>query len=337
MMGASLVAGFRATAQVNNYNDNDLLLNFRDSLDDNGNDAEVDLGNVSTFISAVTALPSGTAVLDSGTGYNTSSYTPQFSGAGLIDQVGNSLGDSDGSSDNIGFSAAAENLGATGSAVNTLWLTRAIAASDVQTGGIPSVQNTLTFQNRAAADIQLIGYEGESPANEGTGTAFTGAVNGGIVTDSDPYSYHTLAKSPSSPDVINYDGYVAGVTASPLETTPTSGTVYEALWEMPVAGNGSAVYLGYFAFETNGELDFTVASAAKPPPPQVSLTIIQTAPASVQVLWPTNGSFTLQQNASLTQPTGWTTSGYTISTSNGTNSVTISPLTGNLFFRLSSP
>ena len=54
---------------------------------------------------------------------------------------------------------------------------------------------------------------------------------------------------------------------------------------------------------------------------------------SVIVSWPNMGSYTLQQNASLA-PANWVTSGYTISTSNGTNSITITPLAGNLFFRL---
>lgn len=48
-------------------------------------------------------------------------------------------------------------------------------------------------------------------------------------------------------------------------------------------------------------------------------------------------SGTLQQNANVAAPSGWTTSGYTISTSNGTNSITITPPTGNLFFSLSNP
>ena len=55
---------------------------------------------------------------------------------------------------------------------------------------------------------------------------------------------------------------------------------------------------------------------------------------SVFVSWPNTGSYTLQQNANLALPSGWATSGYTISTSNGTNSITITPPTGNLFFRL---
>jgi hypothetical protein len=42
----------------------------------------------------------------------------------------------------------------------------------------------------------------------------------------------------------------------------------------------------------------------------------------------------LQQNSNLANTGGWMTSGYTITTANGTNSITITPPTGNLFFRL---
>jgi hypothetical protein len=212
-----------------------------------------------------------------------------------------------------------------------------ITADQVQTGGTPSVQVGINAQDETAQDLEDIGYEAESPANEGAGTAFAGAVNGAIVTDSDSYSYHTLARSPASPDVINYQGTVAGTTASPLEGTPTPGPVYEALWEVPVSGEGSGVYLGYFEFQTNGELDFTVASAAKVPPPQISLTIVRGVTNSVQVLWPTNGNFTLQQSTDLAVKADWITSGYAITTISGTNSITIPPMTGDLYFRLIDP
>jgi hypothetical protein len=55
---------------------------------------------------------------------------------------------------------------------------------------------------------------------------------------------------------------------------------------------------------------------------------------SVIVSWPNTGSYTLQQNANLAVPSGWATSGYSINTANGTNSITITSPTGNLFFRL---
>ena len=54
---------------------------------------------------------------------------------------------------------------------------------------------------------------------------------------------------------------------------------------------------------------------------------------SVIVFWPNTGSYPLQQNANLA-PANWVTSGYTNSTSNGTNSITLTPLVGNLSFRL---
>jgi hypothetical protein len=58
---------------------------------------------------------------------------------------------------------------------------------------------------------------------------------------------------------------------------------------------------------------------------------------SVIISWPKTVSCTLQQNANLAQANGWATSGYTINTSNGTNSITITVPTRNLFFRLSNP
>jgi hypothetical protein len=49
--------------------------------------------------------------------------------------------------------------------------------------------------------------------------------------------------------------------------------------------------------------------------------------------WPSQGTYTLQVNSSLA-PAGWTTYSGAINTTNGTNSITITPLPGNLFFRL---
>jgi hypothetical protein len=54
---------------------------------------------------------------------------------------------------------------------------------------------------------------------------------------------------------------------------------------------------------------------------------------SVVVSWPDTGGYNLQQNSNLATGS-WATSGYTVTTANGTNSVTIFPPTGNLFFRL---
>ena len=58
---------------------------------------------------------------------------------------------------------------------------------------------------------------------------------------------------------------------------------------------------------------------------------------SVIISWPDTGSYTLQQNSNLSNSGSWTTSGYSVTTANGTNSITISSPAGNLFFRLQSP
>jgi predicted Zn-dependent protease len=55
---------------------------------------------------------------------------------------------------------------------------------------------------------------------------------------------------------------------------------------------------------------------------------------TVSVSWPNTGSYTLQQNANLAATSGWAPTGYQINTGNGTNSITITSPTGNLFFRL---
>jgi hypothetical protein len=69
------------------------------------------------------------------------------------------------------------------------------------------------------------------------------------------------------------------------------------------------------------------------------LVIVPNGANSVKVLWPdpATNTYTLQQNANVAAPAGWTTSGYSITPANGTNSITITPPTGNLFLRLASP
>ncbi len=58
---------------------------------------------------------------------------------------------------------------------------------------------------------------------------------------------------------------------------------------------------------------------------------------SVIVSWPNTASGALQTNNNLASASGWTAYGGTVNTANGTNSITISAPTGNLFFRLSNP
>lgn len=64
-----------------------------------------------------------------------------------------------------------------------------------------------------------------------------------------------------------------------------------------------------------------------------SLTISH-AGNSVMVSWLVTAGYTLQQNNNLSAPAGWTASTYSITSANGTNSITFTPPPGNLFFRL---
>jgi hypothetical protein len=60
--------------------------------------------------------------------------------------------------------------------------------------------------------------------------------------------------------------------------------------------------------------------------------------SSVIVSWPLSpGGFSLQQNGNVANAAGWSTYGGMVNTANGTNSITITPPVGNLFFRLSNP
>jgi len=78
---------------------------------------------------------------------------------------------------------------------------------------------------------------------------------------------------------------------------------------------------------------FYVQVVAAPPNLGVSM-----AGTSVMVSWPNTGACALQQNSNLAASAAWAASGYAVTTNaNGTNSVTIEPQTGNMFFRLGSP
>jgi hypothetical protein len=58
---------------------------------------------------------------------------------------------------------------------------------------------------------------------------------------------------------------------------------------------------------------------------------------SVIVSWPNTASCTLQTNNILAAVSGWNAYGGMVNTASGTNSITITPPTGKLFFRLKAP
>lgn len=104
-----------------------------------------------------------------------------------------------------------------------------------------------------------------------------------------------------------------------------SGTIGQPEAGGPLRGGPYSVTGGYWGL-------LSVVPAAGVPP----LTILRAGPQTVRVLWPALGSYTLLQTLSLATG-GWTTNTAPVTTANGTNSITINPPNGNLFFRLSSP
>ncbi len=74
----------------------------------------------------------------------------------------------------------------------------------------------------------------------------------------------------------------------------------------------------------------SIVTFVSPPAPQLG---ISRAAGSARIFWPGTWNFVLQTNKNLTSP-GWSNYNGSITASNGTNSVTITSLTGNLFFRL---
>ncbi len=127
------------------------------------------------------------------------------------------------------------------------------------------------------------------------------------------------------------------------------GQSYSIDWYKVAGGGGTSTGGVYSVSGTIGQPDASLAMSGG----SYSLTggfwalisVVQTAGLpdlvithsgnSVFVSWPNTGSYTLQQTANLAAGNGgWATSGYTVTTANGNNSVTVTPPTGNLFFRL---
>jgi hypothetical protein len=93
--------------------------------------------------------------------------------------------------------------------------------------------------------------------------------------------------------------------------------------------------------EEGGFLSFNVTNGPTGSASAVPLTIAYSYSGNAVVIsWPENGCFTLQQNSNLAAVNNWVnvdTTTYPITTANGVNSITISPPTGTLFFRLFEP
>ena len=90
----------------------------------------------------------------------------------------------------------------------------------------------------------------------------------------------------------------------------------------PLAGGGYSVSGGFWSV-------ISVVQTVGAP----SLTITHDG-NSVIISWPNTGNYTLQQNSNLAVSSGWVTSSYSITATNGVNSIIITSPAGNVFFRL---
>ena len=131
----------------------------------------------------------------------------------------------------------------------------------------------------------------------------------------------------------------------------SQGQDYSVNWYKIAGGGGTSTNGQYSVSGTIGQPDAGAAMSGG----NYSLTggfwsvisVVQTAGAplltithsgnGVIVSWPVTAGYILQQNNNLSVPAGWGASGYTITPNNGTNSITITPPAGNLFFRLANP
>jgi hypothetical protein len=333
MAGASLFAISQAMAQdpspisVTGATNGDLLLCFRNVSDTGAADVVVDLGPVTTFLATASSIGT-TIVLDSGASPANSAYTPLFS----IDELTSSAGLNGlpGSDSLIGFSALA-----VCASNNTVYQTRVDCTAPQQPS--PSKGDT------AATAISEIGL-GASGGELGELTLVT-ALGGTdpivAVPSANQFSYQSEGEtSPSVYNEITLGGSqnINGING-PLENiTDGSTTNYSAFWKVPVRGNGSDTYLGYFTFQADGEIDFTPANAiSTPPSPTIALSPDGTL---ATVAWPNVGLFTVQTNNfsdGFIDPTNWLTCSSLVSTGYSSNSVGVTPVTGNLFFRLVNP
>jgi hypothetical protein len=124
---------------------------------------------------------------------------------------------------------------------------------------------------------------------------------------------------------IDWSKVAGGSGTSTGGTYQVSGTIGQSDASGAMSGGNYSLTGGFWS------LIAVVQTAGLP-----NLTITHSG-NSVIVAWPNTGSYTLQQNSNLAATAGWTTSGYSITTANGTNSITITPTAGNSFFRLANP
>jgi hypothetical protein len=117
---------------------------------------------------------------------------------------------------------------------------------------------------------------------------------------------------------------IAGGGTSTGATYQVSGTIGQHDAGGPMTGGGYSLTGGFWSL---------ISVVQSPGAPTL---YISHSGNTVTVYWQDVSGWSLQQNISLTVPAGWTGSSG-VTTSNGTNYLSLTSPTGNLFFRLSNP
>jgi hypothetical protein len=126
----------------------------------------------------------------------------------------------------------------------------------------------------------------------------------------------------AQPYSINWHKIAGGGGAGAGGNFSLAGTIGQHDASMTATNNQFTITGGYWSMIN------VVQSAGLP-----NLIIVANGNGGVEVRWPDTGSYTLQQNSDLANGT-WSTTGFPITTANGTNSISLSAPAGNLFFRL---
>ncbi|MGA2279755.1 MAG: hypothetical protein ABSG80_05575 [Verrucomicrobiota bacterium] len=130
-------------------------------------------------------------------------------------------------------------------------------------------------------------------------------------------------KAPAQSYSIDWYKVSGGGGTSAGGTYQVSGTIGQHDAGGPMTGGNYSLTGGFWS------LLVVIQTPGAP-----TLTITFVGPNSAVVSWPETCCYTLQTNNNLST-SSWLGYGGTIATAKGTNSITISPPTGNLFFRLS--
>jgi len=261
---ALTMSGLCASAQVLQYADGDLILDFSES---DYSDVEVDIGNVTSLINA--AKSNGGTVTLSGSDYNISSQL-----LGTFPGV-----------DSLSFSVFGLQNNASGTYLaGTIFLTQAQSGAGANsaprdlTGG--SQQNLVgTVQSIVGVGADTAGLLPWSKGNAANSTDNTAKVaiipTAGLAavnsyTTIGPAGWAAANISPQNTTSATFDSDGGGIISDLFE--------YDPVGKGPNGNPNYTEYLGYFTFNSDGSLTFSL-----PTPPSTVITSISKTGASVTV------------------------------------------------------